>query len=219
MVQDFYSLKKPFEDTTGDNYDDYTGPQKIWKPTQTYFGEGIVDPVNMAPLAEMFADELTRQGYAEADTALAAFYLFVDATAEFGRRKIKSEADQPFQSQTQKHHYGFELDLYDLRTLLKGMYSEVESTCNQKAAELLGLCRGVGIPSIYNRQEGHGWVTAWTDKTGWVYMAYPGEFFCCEIEKGTSAVPPLSDFFDDSETVKIISEYLVQKAAGTAINI
>ena len=223
MVRDRYSLKKPFEATTGHNYEDYTGHQKVWKPTPTYFGEGIVEPTNMAPLAEMLADELARQGYAEADAALSAFYCFVNITAESGRKNINSDADQPLQSQIQKRHYGFELDLYDLRTLLKGVFSEAESTCNQKAAELLGLCRGVGIPSIYDRQECHGWVGGWTDKTGWVCMSYPGEFFCCEVGKGTNSVPPLSDFFDDFEIIETMSKFIIQKVqrepSGTDIHI
>lgn len=207
MIQDRYSLKTPFEDATGRNYENYTGPQKVWTPTKTYFGEGIVDPINMAPLAEMFANELARQGYAEADDALAAFYYFVDATANFGRRKRKSEPKHISQSQKHALHYGCEMDLYDLRTLLKGMFSEAESTCNQKAAELLGLCRGVGIPSIYDSGGGHGRVNAWTDKTGWVRLAYPDGFYS---EKETDRIQDIFTFLGDDELAEKLSKYFLQ---------
>lgn len=207
MVPDHYSLKKPFEVTTGRKYDDYTGPQKVWAPTKTYFGEGIVDPTNMAPIAELFADELAMQGYAEADAALEAFYYFVDATANFGRRKRKSESNHPPRNQKHTIHYGCEIDLYDIRTLLKGMYSEAESTCNQKAAELLSLCRGVGIPSRYDSGGGHGRVNAWTDKTGWVRLAYPDGFYS---EKETDLIQDIFTFLGDDELAEKLSKYFLQ---------
>ena len=207
MIQDRYSLKKPFETTTGLEYEDFTGPQKVWAPTKTYYGEGIVDPVNMASIAERFADELAMQGHTGADDALSAFYYFVCATANFGRRKNKHESSQPLQNQRHKCHYGFKLDLYDIRTLLKGMYSEAESTCNQKAAELLGLCRGVGIPSRYDSGGGHGRVNAWTDKTGWVRLAYPDGFYS---EKKTDRIQDSSEFLGDDELAEELSKYFLQ---------
>lgn len=179
MLEDFFSLKDPFEEKTGKDYEEYSGFQKVWKRTPTYAGLGILDPYDLSPIARILVEEggiKNREGHdiliKNADDAIRSFYFFVDNLTDKDVRAVRDG------------HYGQIIldnadycDSYGMRTILKG-----KGICNHIAAAVLGLCRGVGIPSVYTKKKGHGWVDAWTDETGWIHVGY-SEGILCSPEK------------------------------------
>lgn len=160
MATDFFSLKNKFEERTGLSYEEYTDFEKVWKKTRTYDGMGIVCPYDMECIARMFVEE---GNITNADDALLVFYSFADKTTDKGSSCEKDGHYGSIILQDVDH-----FDSYPMRTLVKG-----KGVCNQIAAEILGFCKGVGIPAIFGKyKRTHGYVNAWTDTSGWVHVGY-----------------------------------------------
>ena len=160
MSVDLFSLKNSFEKNTGLSYKDYTDIEKVWKKTKSYDGAGIVDPYDMEHIARILVEESKADN---ADDALLVFYAFADKTSE---KDVSCKRDG---------HYGpviledeDHFDSYSMRTLVKG-----KGVCNQIAAEILGLCKGVGIPAKFKKyKRGHGYIDAWTNISDWIHLGY-----------------------------------------------
>jgi len=163
---DYFSLKDPFEESTKLNYNSAIYFEKVWKITRTYKGAGIVDPHEMTT----FAKYLLREGKVTNPVdALLLFYFFATSTT------VKSTTPR------RRGHYGPILlspedyrDSYSMRSLIKG-----KGTCIQIAAEILALCKGVGIPAFFRRwKKGHGYVDVWVPNPGWVHIGYSEGILC-----------------------------------------
>jgi len=162
---DYFSLKKSFEESTRLNYNNAINFERAWKPTKTYKGEGIVDPYGMAPFATLLLQE---SKVTNPSDALFLFYSFATSTT------IKCTRPR------RKGHYGPIVlspedycDFYSMRTMIKG-----RGACNNIAAEILALCKSVGIPSFFKRRESHGYVDAWVSDPGWVHLGYSEGILC-----------------------------------------
>lgn len=159
MISDLFSLGPKFERETNLRLEKYSGFQKVWKPTKTYKGEGIMDPYDLAPFATAMVEELN---ILNPEDAIIAFYSFVDGS---------TGSIPHWQKNTGKLKGGLSpldyMDSYGTRTLISG-----KGLCTHIAAEILGLCRGVGIPSRFEKPKEHGYVAAWTPDSGWVHIGH-----------------------------------------------
>ena len=160
MSVDFFSLKNPFEKDTGLRYEDYIDFERVWRKTKSYDGAGIVDPYDMEHIALRLVEESKINN---PDDALLVFYAFADKTSV---KNVSCEREGHYGPITLQDADHF--DSYSMRTLVKG-----KAICNQIAAEVLGLCKGVGIPAGFGRyKRSHGYVDAWTDISDWIHLGY-----------------------------------------------
>ncbi|MCK5474863.1 MAG: transglutaminase domain-containing protein [Candidatus Aenigmarchaeota archaeon] len=196
MLVDYFSLRDLFEKKTNLNYDDFTGFQKVWRTTKTYRGESMVDPYGMLPIAKHLLETIE-----EPDDAILAFYFFVNNTTSKEISTKKDIRGKPILSHFDTY------DMYDMRTLVKG-----KGICNQIAAEVLGLCRSVGIPSIFHSLNKHGYVDVWTNTSGWKHIGYKEGILSkpdTEILKKYVAAL-ISDSIKKEKDIRKISDGLVE---------